>query len=221
MLYYGFDEQARHEHMSDEYKDRYIIIALLKTPPRYYRQYNTTVSSNTDLNKRVVRSSTTKDLPNTHRRSTAETAMNPIGQTFPVIYIHLGGNSEQPPQLLNVGRFETSSDMRSDHLLFSTETNIQIPTVNNASHIVAGIFHDYGMHHLTCEFKTFHNFSYPTDPVHVASISRMTSTIVFRIRCYVSFITEKYDLSFQLTSDNDCGETCSYSIFQEYTVVLD
>ena len=26
--------------------------------------------------------------------------------------------------------------MRSDHLLFSTETNIQIPTVNNASHIV-------------------------------------------------------------------------------------
>ena len=27
----------------------------------------------------------------------------------------------------------------------------------------------------------------------------MTSTIVFRIRCYVSVITEKYDLSFQLT----------------------
>ena len=64
-------------------------------PPRYYRQYNTTVSSNTELNKRVVRSNTTKDLPNTHRRSTAETAMNPIGQTFPVIHIHLGGNSEQ------------------------------------------------------------------------------------------------------------------------------
>ena len=103
----------------------------------------------------MVRSNTTKDLPNTHRRSTAETAMNPIGQTFPVIRIHLEGNSEQPPQLLNVGRFETSSDMRSDHLLFSsTETNIQIPTVNNASHIVAEIFHDYGMHHLTCEFKT-------------------------------------------------------------------
>ena len=36
MLYYGFGEQARHEHMSDEYKDRYIISALLKTPPRYY-----------------------------------------------------------------------------------------------------------------------------------------------------------------------------------------
>ena len=32
MLYWGLDEQARHEHMSDEYKDRYNIIALLKTP---------------------------------------------------------------------------------------------------------------------------------------------------------------------------------------------
>ena len=37
----GFVEQARHEHMSDEYKDRYVNIALLKTPPRYYRQYKT------------------------------------------------------------------------------------------------------------------------------------------------------------------------------------
>ena len=41
VLYCGFGEQARHEHMSDEYKDRYIISALLKTPPRYYRQYKT------------------------------------------------------------------------------------------------------------------------------------------------------------------------------------
>ena len=39
MLYEGFGEQARHEHMPDEYKDRCIIIALLKTPPRYYRQH--------------------------------------------------------------------------------------------------------------------------------------------------------------------------------------
>ena len=38
VLYYGFGEQARHEHMSDEYKDRCIIITLLKTPPWYYRQ---------------------------------------------------------------------------------------------------------------------------------------------------------------------------------------
>ena len=41
VLYYGFAEQARHEHMSDEYKDRYIISASLKIPPRYYRQYKT------------------------------------------------------------------------------------------------------------------------------------------------------------------------------------
>ena len=38
MLYWELDEQARNEHMSDEYKDRYNIIALLKTPPWYYRQ---------------------------------------------------------------------------------------------------------------------------------------------------------------------------------------
>ena len=43
----------------------------------------------------MVQSNTTKDLPDTHRRSTAETAMNPIGQTFPVIHIHLVGNFEQ------------------------------------------------------------------------------------------------------------------------------
>ena len=55
MLYYGLGEQARHEHMSDEYKDRHIIVTLLKTSPWHYRQYNTTVSSHTELNKRVVR----------------------------------------------------------------------------------------------------------------------------------------------------------------------
>ena len=42
VLYYGFGEQARHEHISYEYKDRYIIIALLKNPPWYYRQYTRT-----------------------------------------------------------------------------------------------------------------------------------------------------------------------------------
>ena len=41
VLYDGFDEQACHEHMSDEYKDRYIISASLMTPPRYYSQYKT------------------------------------------------------------------------------------------------------------------------------------------------------------------------------------
>ena len=80
MLYYGFGEQARHEHMSDEY-----------TRPIYYCNiaedlslalqtiYENTLSPHTELNKRVLRSNTTKDLPNTHRRSTAETAINPIG----------------------------------------------------------------------------------------------------------------------------------------------
>ena len=82
--------------------------------------------------------------------------MNPIGQTFPVIHMHLVGNSEQPPQLLNVGTSETSSDKSVLTIsYFLLETNIQIPTVINASHIVAEIFHDYGIHHLTCEFKTF------------------------------------------------------------------
>ena len=36
----------------------------------------------------------TKDLPNTYSRSTAETAMNPIRQTIPVIHLHLEGKSE-------------------------------------------------------------------------------------------------------------------------------
>ena len=35
--------------MSDEYKDRYIIITLLKTPPRYYRQYKTQSSYSTGV----------------------------------------------------------------------------------------------------------------------------------------------------------------------------
>ena len=44
MLYYGFGEQARHEHMSDEYKDRYIIITLLKTPLVLQAIYENTLS---------------------------------------------------------------------------------------------------------------------------------------------------------------------------------
>ena len=86
MLYYGLGEQARHEHMSDEYKDRYIIITLLKTSLVLQTIYENTLNPHTELDERVVRSNMTKDLPNTHRRSIAETAMNPIGQTFPVIH---------------------------------------------------------------------------------------------------------------------------------------
>ena len=36
--------------MSDEYKDRCIIIALMKTPPRYYRQYKRHHSGSSELN---------------------------------------------------------------------------------------------------------------------------------------------------------------------------
>ena len=68
--------------------------------------------------------------------------MNPVGQTIPVIYLHLEGNSEQPLQLLNLGRFKTSSGMYvSYHLLLSyIGTNVQIPTVNNVSRIVTEIY---------------------------------------------------------------------------------
>ena len=50
MLYWALDEQARHEHMSDEYKDRYGIIALLKTPPWYYRHCENITVVPTELN---------------------------------------------------------------------------------------------------------------------------------------------------------------------------
>ena len=51
MLYEGLDEQARHEHMLDEYKDQYVIIALLKTPPGYYRQCENTTVVPCELNQ--------------------------------------------------------------------------------------------------------------------------------------------------------------------------
>ena len=51
MLYWRLDEQTRHEHMSDEYKDRYNIIALLKTPPWYYRQYEKITVVPSELNE--------------------------------------------------------------------------------------------------------------------------------------------------------------------------
>ena len=50
MLYKGLDGQGRHEHMSDEYKDRYIIIALLKTPPWYYKQCENITVVPTEVN---------------------------------------------------------------------------------------------------------------------------------------------------------------------------
>ena len=68
---------------------------------------------------------------------------------------------------------------------FLLQTSIQISTIINASHIVAEIFHDDGMH--TCEFKTL-NFSNPTDPAWVASMLRMTYDSL------KSVIIEKYYL---------------------------
>ena len=54
--------------MSDEYKDRYIIIALLKTPHWYYTDNGEDhLSSLTELNKRGGSSSgIIKDLLNTY-----------------------------------------------------------------------------------------------------------------------------------------------------------
>ena len=80
--------------MSDEYKDRYIIIALLKSPPRYYRQYKRLHSGSQRFETRGGSSyDITKDLPCTYSRSTAETAMNSIGQSVQVISLHLEGTS--------------------------------------------------------------------------------------------------------------------------------
>ena len=53
----------------------------------------------------------------------------------------------------------------------------------------------------------------------------MTSTTVFRIRCYVSVITEKYDLSFQLTYHTLAFDAEGQALFDmseiQQTVVLD
>ena len=76
--------------MSDEYRDRYIIVALLKTPlGTIQTMQDTTVVPS----ERTSSSDRTKDLPNTYSRSTAETTMNHIGQNVPVIYLHLEGTS--------------------------------------------------------------------------------------------------------------------------------
>ena len=102
MLYEGLDEQARHEHMSYEYKDRYTIIALLKTPPRYYTDNARTPQwFPPNWTKRVTSSDRTKDLPNTYSRSTAETTMNPIWSEHSSDLSTFGRYNEQPRQLLN------------------------------------------------------------------------------------------------------------------------
>ena len=91
MLYWALVEQARHEYMSDEYKNGYIIVVLLK-PPSWVYQTNTTsphlVPSELIKGAKVKRANT--GLPNTYRRSTTETIMHPIGQNILLIYPHFG-----------------------------------------------------------------------------------------------------------------------------------
>ena len=82
--------------MSDEYKDRYIIIAVLKTSHRYYTDNARHHSGSQRTGLEGTWLDRTQDLPNTYTRSTAETTMNPIGQTIPVIYLHLEGTPEHP-----------------------------------------------------------------------------------------------------------------------------
>ena len=84
--------------MSDEYKDRYIVITLLKTPPRYYRQNKKhhSGSQRSELEGEVHQTEQRiSQIRTRYSRSTAETAMNPIDQNILVIYLHLEGTSEQ------------------------------------------------------------------------------------------------------------------------------
>ena len=115
--------------MSDEYKDRYIIIALPKTPRRYYSQYKKHHGGSQRTKTEGTRSDRTKDFPNTYSRSTAETTMNPIGQTFPVIYLHLEGSSEHIHTVLrSSAEWSTwcSVCVFSSHL-FGTSSSLDVP----------------------------------------------------------------------------------------------
>ena len=97
MLYWALVEQARHEHMSDEYKDQYLVYyysvveaPILGLSDKYE---TTTVGSPTELVKGAQVKLTNTDLPNTYRRSTTETIMHPIGQIVLLItYRHFGND---------------------------------------------------------------------------------------------------------------------------------
>ena len=89
MLCWALIEQARHEHMSDEYKNGYVIIMVPSSPSLVEVRDTTTVASQrTDRRWDVKRTNT--DLPNTYRRSTTETIMHPTGQNVLLIYPHFG-----------------------------------------------------------------------------------------------------------------------------------
>ena len=74
-------EQARHEHMSDEYKTRYIVVVFPHLgSTRQTLDRHIFGPERTDQLWEVKRTNT--DLPNMYRRSTTETAMHPIDQNI-------------------------------------------------------------------------------------------------------------------------------------------
>ena len=84
MLYWVL-EQARHEHMSDEYiynKDDIAEAPILGLSGKHE---TTTVGSPTELVKGAQVKLTSTDIPNIYRRSTTKTIMYPIGQNILLI----------------------------------------------------------------------------------------------------------------------------------------
>ena len=90
MLCWALVEQARHEHMSDEYKNRNIVIVPWQSPS-WVNQTNTRSRYGSHRTDQGVQANLTNtNLPNIYRRSTAETIMHPIGQNILLIYPHFG-----------------------------------------------------------------------------------------------------------------------------------
>ena len=91
MLSWVLVKQARHEHMSDEYKRPIYGCSVAEAPILVY-QPNTRppqlVPSELANMGKVKR--TNNDLPNTYSRSTTETIMHPVGQNILLIHPHFG-----------------------------------------------------------------------------------------------------------------------------------
>ena len=136
MLYWALVEQALHEHMSDEYENRYII--MVSSSPSLVKVRDTTVGSQrTDQGWGVKRTNT--DLSNAYRRSTTEAIVHPIGQNILLIYPHFGIDFLQPPRFLNS---EDSETIKLDNFLSFQIVNMS-PT--------GKVFHRYpvGIHTAT------------------------------------------------------------------------
>ena len=116
MLCWVLVEQARHEHMSDEYKKRYIVVIVPRGPilgTEYTRPPMRTpqvVHNRTDRRGKVKRTNT--DLPNTYRRSTTESIMHAIGQNILLIYPYFGIDFLQPHRFLNSKDSEAGTSFR-------------------------------------------------------------------------------------------------------------